>query len=388
MRLFLALLLIALYSLTPTGSAVAQALLGESSGKALAVNSAENLPVNEDETLDRPTLEPKDPIGSANLDITARIIGGATAEANAYPSLVALVRPGLGNFNARLFCGGTVVATRWVMTAAHCLFDSFDQPLEPQRVRVVEGTNDLAQNATQLVRDVAQIIVHPDFDITLDLQPFDLALLELVQDSEQPTATLFAGDTTDLVDRFASIAGWGATNFDNPSNPQFPSVLQDAAVPIIQNDVCNAPDSYDGAIVPSQVCAGFREGGVDACVGDSGGPLYIEENNQLVQVGITSFGIGCAEPLFYGIYTDISHFLPWLSQFFVVPQQSPELIEQLANPEPLATPIRNDPDDNFLERLFGGAIGTGTHVLLALSLLARLVFPRQTKTRVTTKIRT
>ena len=385
MRLFLFLLLITTYTLALTGTAAAQSLSGENSDEI----SADSLRETSTEAQDKPLPEFKDQSNDADRGFTARIIGGAAAEVDAYPSIVALIRPGFGNFNTRLFCGGTVVATRWVMTAAHCVFDAFDQPLEPRRVQVVEGTNDLAQNTTQRVRDVAQIIVHPDFDITLDLQPFDLALIELVQDSEQPIATLFAGDTTELVDRFTSIAGWGATNFENPSDPQFPVVLQDAAVPIIHNDVCNAPDSYDGQIVPSQVCAGFREGGVDACVGDSGGPLLIEENNEQVQVGITSFGIGCAEPLFYGIYTDVSHFLPWLSQFIAVPQQSPELIEQLANPQPLATPVSNDSDDdNLIERLFGGSIGTGVHVLLALLLLARMIVLRQTITRGVIKIRT
>ena len=339
---------------------------------ALASTAVAETPVN---PLDE--LGAKEQPGSTDLEFRARIIGGATAQADAYPSIVALVRPGFGNFNTRLFCGGTVVATRWVMTAAHCVFDSVDQQLDPQRIRVVEGTNDLAQNNTQLVRDVAQIIVHPDFDITLDLQPFDMALLEMVQDSEQPVATLFAGNTVDLIGRFTSIAGWGATNFDNPSNPEFPTQLNDAAVPIIHNDVCNAPDSYDGSIVPSQVCAGFREGQVDACVGDSGGPLYIEENNELVQVGITSFGIGCAEPLFYGIYTDISHFLPWLSQFIAVPEQSPELIELLANPEPLAVVSNDSDDDDLFERLFGGSTGPIMPSLLALLLLLRVNRLRQ-----------
>ncbi|MFT6307429.1 MAG: secreted trypsin-like serine protease [Halioglobus sp.] len=65
----------------------------------------------------------------------------------------------------------------------------------------------------------------------------------------------------------------------------------------------------------TQVCAGFREGGIDTCIGDSGGPLYLIQNGEQVQVGITSFGNGCGLPNFYGVYTNISAYKTWISGY-------------------------------------------------------------------------
>jgi len=94
-------------------------------------------------------------------------------------------------------------------------------------------------------------------------------------------------------------------------------------------EVCNDPKSYAGNIYPNQLCAGYAEGGRDSCVGDSGGPLIATYEGVIQQVGVVSFGYGCAQPDFYGIYTDVPYFIGWVNQYIYVgePEFEPELFE-------------------------------------------------------------
>lgn len=275
----------------------------------------------------------------------ARIVGGGDAEPGEYPSVVALVRTGFGELDERLFCGGTLVARRWVLTAAHCVHNAFNRPLESDFFRVVAGINDLVDDTPEQEHSVLQIVIHPDYDGTLELPPNDIALIELQTEVANPEATLFTGDTNDFTGTFGSIAGWGAIEYSDPFNPEYPTSLQDAVVPLITNEVCNSPESYDGLIMDTHLCAGFADGKVDACAGDSGGPLFISVDGVQLQAGITSFGSGCGLPLFYGIYTNVSHFIPWMSEYIPVPFQSPELVafrDEQKNRPPAAQGVNSD----------------------------------------------
>jgi secreted trypsin-like serine protease len=86
-------------------------------------------------------------------------------------------------------------------------------------------------------------------------------------------------------------------------------------VPVVDQAVCNAPESYEGAITPQMFCAGEREGGKDACQGDSGGPLVTGSLNNEQLIGVVSWGEGCARRLKYGIYTKVSAIGGWLTAF-------------------------------------------------------------------------
>ena len=106
----------------------------------------------------------------------------------------------------------------------------------------------------------------------------------------------------------AVVAGWGTLSSGGGS----PDRLHKVTVPIVSLEKANDPKAYGGSILPNMLAAGFTEGGKDSCQGDSGGPLVIDINGQMIQVGVVSWGKGCADPYAYGIYTRVSSYTDWI----------------------------------------------------------------------------
>jgi secreted trypsin-like serine protease len=252
------------------------------------------------------------------VDLNTRIIGGNKSADGEWPSVVALVRSQSGiSLFQRQFCAGTAIAPRWVLTAAHCMFDITVAPArqnEPATLRVVAGVTDLTTSEPFTETVVVNVFVHPDYDPSSSSSPNDIALLELATDVQVPGIALSGGEVAELVNVLAHIVGWGSISADT-ENPDFLPEQRDAAVPIVDHDVCNASEAYSGILVDSQMCAGFPSGGVDTCAGDSGGPLIVEFQSGRAQVGLVSFGAGCAQPGAAGIYTDIAKFDDWIKSF-------------------------------------------------------------------------
>lgn len=247
---------------------------------------------------------------------TRRVIGGDASAGGQWPSVVALVRvEGFFSPADRQFCGGTVVAPRWVMTAAHCLHDTFDQVLEPASLRVIAGITDLRAETAPEETVVTSLFVHPAYDHVSEEAYHDIALLELATELDAPPVSLFTEDPEVLGTASATVVGWGATEFTTPRRAVYPDALHHAMVPLVPRAICNGPDSYDGYVGEGQLCAGFVEGGVDSCIGDSGGPLFIDDGEGVQQVGVVSYGRGCAEPFYYGIYTGIPSYLGWIADY-------------------------------------------------------------------------
>ena len=236
---------------------------------------------------------------------TGRIVGGEESLPGEWPFMVALIRAG-HDPEAGQFCGGSLVAARWVLTAAHCVIDR-----APDDIELIIGAHDLASADDAIFANVTNIEVHPDFD---DGAPFDsdLALLELQQAVDWPSLQSLDAISMDQLSPGTSltVAGWGNRS---SSGQDFSPLLHHVHVPLVDDGVCQA--SYDDisvAITDRMLCAGFQSGGKDACSGDSGGPLMVNANGGWRQVGIVSFGEGCALPDFYGVYTKVADFQSWL----------------------------------------------------------------------------
>uniref|UniRef100_A0A8B9HT36 trypsin n=1 Tax=Astyanax mexicanus TaxID=7994 RepID=A0A8B9HT36_ASTMX len=106
--------------------------------------------------------------------------------------------------------------------------------------------------------------------------------------------------------RVCSVSGWG---FTTPSGG-IPTTLRTVALPIVSESWCNSTDSYNGNITELMICAGYTDGGKDACSGDSGGPLVCEGR----VYGIVSWGTGCADAQYPGVYTSVAKFRKWIDE--------------------------------------------------------------------------
>ncbi|CBY08977.1 unnamed protein product [Oikopleura dioica] len=89
----------------------------------------------------------------------------------------------------------------------------------------------------------------------------------------------------------------------------FPEELNCVTVDLVDSDYCNSPSSYSGWVYEGMFCAGIMpEGGKDACQGDSGGPVRMGDD----VIGITSWGLGCAQSYLPGVYTDVGFYSDWI----------------------------------------------------------------------------
>ncbi len=249
-----------------------------------------------------------------------QVVGGDTAAPGEFPWLVALVERG----DTFPFCGGTLIAARWVLTAAHCLFSDNNTPLMAGSVEVIAGTNtpELENGGQRL--GVQRIVRHPAYDNVLERN--DIALLELatpadLNDPAVSTLPLLRADrqaTLAAPGTAATIAGWGDTN---PAGGGAPIALQQAQVPISSDAVCRDIGGGDPTV---HICAGG--GSADSCYGDSGGPLMVADGQGgMVLAGITSFSVAaqCAAPDIPAGYTRVAAFTSWVAETTGVTTQLP-----------------------------------------------------------------
>ena len=230
-----------------------------------------------------------------------KIINGVPARAGLLPYQVSLFRPLDGHF-----CGGSLIDSQWVLTAAHCIM-WMDLPTG---FKVLGGTNHLLTGGQ--VFDVDSVYVHPDYNE--DTSENDIALVKVVAQPVRSGNSLraisafsFTTDTSRQLVGAAIVSGFGSTEEGGNASPQ----LLMADVPVVSNDTCNAPESYNGEIFDSMVCAGGEQ--KDSCQGDSGGPLVVgDEQRGFALIGVVSFGEGCARPLKYGVYTRVASFADWI----------------------------------------------------------------------------
>ena len=212
-----------------------------------------------------------------------------------YPFAAALVDRHTADAWRGRFCDGAVVGDRWVLTAARCLEDR-----RPADVDVVVGRHDLGAGGGERLAAVA-FHIHPRHDGS---NLYDAALVELAEPTSARPANLPAADPNPGP---ALAVGWGDT-FDPD---RLPRTLQQAEVPLLSDARCTL--IHGDAFSPgSMVCAGdLAAGGVGACSGDRGAPLFVESPAGPTLVGIAGWGVGCALPGLPAMYTRVAAVTPW-----------------------------------------------------------------------------
>ena len=246
-----------------------------------------------------------------------RIVGGTEAPPGAWPSQAALLQRAVGNDYDAQYCGGTVIAASWILTAAHCTVDPFDgSNMSPQAIDVLTGRSDLNATGGQRLH-VVEIVRHSGWNY--DTMRNDIALLRLDSPTTSPAQGIVQQGQYHLWDpgSTATATGWGATAGGGGT---FPARLRQVTLPMVSDTDCSASypvgapaGTFHGG---TMVCAGVLPGGGrDTCQGDSGGPLVVPKpGGGWLQVGITSWGEGCAEPNRPGVYTRLAVYAPWVAQ--------------------------------------------------------------------------
>lgn len=253
------------------------------------------------------------------IDYQTRIVGGSQIEMQEAPSTVALLNVNrlyqTGSYYQSQFCGGTVIAAQWVVTAAHCLLSPTGTVTQAEDIAVLMGSSDLDNPVNQPV-GVTRVITHERYSGATHAN--DIALLQLEYSAVVPVTPLDTRVTT--INDIGLIAGWGALAQANSVGEQFfPTQLQGAYVRMIPGAECEQLfQAYAGQVDEFNLCAGLPEGGVDSCQGDSGGPMYRFDSNNpaaLTLAGVVSWGHGCADASAPGVYVRVAAYQSWINQY-------------------------------------------------------------------------
>ncbi|MGW0599721.1 serine protease [Streptomyces sp. NPDC002776] len=221
---------------------------------------------------------------SAAQAAPAPVVGGTRAAQGEFPFMVRL----------SMGCGGALYTQQIVLTAAHCV----GRTGANTSITATAGVVDLQSSSRIQVRST-YVYRAPGYNG----DGKDWALIKLAQPINLPTLKI--ATTTQYNTGTFTVAGWGAAT-EGGSQQRY---LLKATVPFVSDATCRSYSGYSGLIASEEICAGYTAGGVDTCQGDSGGPMFRRDAaNQWIQVGIVSWGIGCARPNAPGVYTEVSTF--------------------------------------------------------------------------------
>jgi hypothetical protein len=224
-------------------------------------------------------------------EFTSRIVGGTPAGTNEFKFIASL-----GG------CGGSLIAPGIILTAAHCAGN-----IRSARIGSSKA------NSGGVVKKVVTECVHPNYQSSTTTNDYMLLKLDsLVDINQYPPIQLNNNKAVPKTNQILTVIGFGATS----EGGSVSNSLLKVNVPANSHQQCN--QQYGGSIVESVMfCAGEKSGGKDSCQGDSGGPIFEIRGGTPVQLGVVSFGEGCARPNRSGVYSRVSGAYDWIQTTMV-----------------------------------------------------------------------
>ncbi|EDL07657.1 mCG11716, isoform CRA_d, partial [Mus musculus] len=263
-------------------------------------------------------LSPSSACGQPVLQ--GKLLGGEFARDRKWPWQVSL------HYSGFHICGGSILSAYWVLSAAHC----FDRGKKLETYDIYVGITNLekANRHTQWF-EIYQVIIHPTFQMYHPIGG-DVALVQLksaIVFSDFVLPICLPPSDLYLINLSCWTTGWGMISPQGETGNE----LLEAQLPLIPRFQCQLLYGLSSYLLPEMLCAADIKTMKNVCEGDSGSPLVCKQNQTWLQIGIVSWGRGCAQPLYPGVFANVSYFLSWIRYHLQIIPNPPQILPSLSS---------------------------------------------------------